>query len=295
MLVFVTGANGFTGSAVVNELMRGGHRVLGLARSESATRALRQLGAEVLMGSMEDHERLRDGAQRSDAVIHLAFEHDFSKLVESCEADRQAIAAIGAALAGSRKPFLVPNGMAGLAAPGQVLTERDDVPADYRLPRVSEQTALRLAADGTNVSVVRLAQVHDTRMQGLVTPLVGIAKATGVAAYVGEGRQRWSAVHVSDAARLFRLALEADKPGARYHAVGEEGVEMRAIACAIGRALGIPTRSLSTDEAQRHFGTMSMFAAIDMQASAEITKRNLDWQPAGPTLIDDLGRLASVA
>ncbi len=293
MLVFVTGASGFVGRAVVGELLGGGHQVLGLARSDVAARVLRQLGAEVQAGSISDHYGLREGAQRADAVIHLAFEHDFSKFVEGCEADRLAIEAVAAALVGSRKPFLVPNGMAGLTVPGQMLTERDDVPSDYRLPRVSEQTALRLATNDVNVTVMRLAQVHDANMQGLVTALIGIAKTTGVAAYIGDGGQRWSAVHVSDAARLFRLALEAGSSQARYHAVGEEGVPMRAIAEAIGRALGVPTISLPVDEAPRHFGPMSMFAGADMAASAEETKNVLDWRPTGPSLIDDLDRLNS--
>ena len=295
MLVFMTGASGFTGRAVVGELLRAGHQVLGLARSERSARDLVRLGAEVLEGSMQDHDSLRTGARRSDAVIHLAFEHDFSRFVEGCEVDRQAIEALGTALAGSTKPFLVPNGMAGLAAPGQVLAERDDVPPGYRLPRVSEQVARRLGTSGVDVRVVRLAQVHDTTMQGLVTPLVGIARSTGVAAYVGDGGQRWPAVHVLDAARLFRLALEAGEPQARYHGVGEEGVGMRAIAEAIGRALGVPTRSLQADEAPRHFGPMSMFVGADMPASAEETKQTLDWRPTGSRLIEDLDRLAPAA
>ncbi len=295
MLVFVTGASGHVGRAVVGELLRGGHQVLGLARSEDAARGLRQLGAEVQSGSMQDHDKLRAGTRRADAVIHLAFEHDFSNFVQGCEVDRQAINAIGSALIGSRKPFLVPNGMLGLTAPGQVLTEHHDVPPDYRLPRVSEQTALQFATEGVNVSVVRLAQVHDTDTQGLVTFLIALARATCVAAYIGDGGQRWPAVHISDAARLFRLTLEAGSPPARCHAVAEEGVRMRLIAEAIGRALGLPTRSVTADEAQRHFGPMSMFVGADMPASAEETKQLLGWHSTGPTLIDDLDHLTGAA
>ena len=295
MRVFITGAGGFVGRAVIDELLGGGHEVLGLVRSEAAANTLRRPGVEVAIGSIQDHESLREGSRQADAVIHLAFEHDFSRFAEGCHVDRLAIEAIGAALAGTRKQFLVPNGMAGLAPPGRVLTERDDVPADYRLPRMSEQTALRLAGDGILACVVRLGQVHDTGLQGLVTPLVGIAKATGVAAYVGEGGQRWSAVHRADAARLFRLVLESGASNARYHGVGEEGVTMRAIAEAIGRALGVPARSIPADEAGRHFGPMSLFAGADMPASAEETRQRLGWHPTGPSLTGDLDHLAGAA
>ncbi len=296
MRVFVTGAGGFIGGAVAAELSRAGHQVLGLARSDESERALREAGVEVQHGSLEDPESLSAGTDKAQAVIHLAFDHDFTKLVRTCDVDRQAIATIGAALAGSDKPFLVAAGMAGLAPAGQLLTEAVDVPAGYRLPRASEQAALRLAADGTLVSVVRLAQVHDTRRQGLVTSLIGIARHAGVSAYVGEGRQRWPAVHVSDAARLFRLALEKRLPGGvKYHAVGEQGVDLRVIAEAIGRHLDVPTKSLTADEAQRHFGPMSGFVAADMPASAEETMRALAWRPTGATLAADLGGMAGPA
>ena len=293
MKVFVTGASGFIGSAVTAELLREGHQVVGLARSDEAAHALQNLGADVQLGSLEDRESLRAGAARAQGVIHLAFDPDFTKFAESSEIDRQAIDAIGEAIHGTGKPFLVPTGMAGLAPSGQVATEDVNIPADYRLPRVSEQTALRLAADGVAASVVRLAQVHDVSKHGLVTPLVRIARHAGMSAYLDDGRQRWSAAHLSDVARLFRLALEASKPGAKYHAVGEEGVEMRAIAEAIGRRLGVPTKSLTTVEAQAHFGPMAMFVGLDMPASASATRAILNWRPTGPTLIGDLDHAAA--
>ena len=293
MKVFLTGASGFIGSAVAAELLREGHQVVGLARSDEAAHGLQAMGAAVQRGSLEDQESLRAGAAQAEGVIHLAFDPDFTKFAASSEVDRQAIEAIGAAISGSGKPFLVPTGMAGLAPSGQMVTEETDLPSDYRLPRVSEQVALRLGSEGVLASVVRLAQVHDVRKQGLVTALLGIARHTGVSAYLGDGRQRWSAAHVGDVARLFRLALEASKAGPKYHAVGEEGVEMRAIAEAIGRRLGVPARSLTVDEARLHFGPMAMFVGLDMPASAAATRRTLNWRPSGPTLIDDLDQASA--
>ena len=288
MKVFLTGASGFIGSAVAAELLREGHQVVGLARSDEAAHGLQDMGATVQRGSLEDQESLRAGAARAEGVIHLAFDPDFTRFAASSEVDRQAIEAIGTAISGSGKPFLVPTGMAGLAPSGQTVTEDTELPSDYRLPRVSERVALRLGSGGVLASVVRLAQVHDVSKQGLVTALVGIARHMGVSAYLGDGRQRWSAAHVSDVARLFRLALEASKAGAKYHAVGEEGVEMRAIAEAIGRRLDVPTKSLTVDEARAHFGPMAMFVGLDMPASAAATRRTLNWRPSGPTLIADL-------
>ena len=293
MKVFITGANGCIGSAVVAELLRERHQVIGLARSDDAERALQDMGAAVQRGSLEDRESLRAGVDQAEGVVHLAFDPDFSKFAEASELDRRAIEAIGAALAGSGKPFLVPTGMAGLVPSGKTVTEDVDIPPDYRLPRVSEQAALRLAADGVLASVVRLAQVHDVRKQGLVTALIGIAQHTGVSAYLSDGCQRWPAVHVSDVARLFRLALEASKPGERYHAVGEEGVTIGDIAEAIGRRLGIPTKSLNAEEAQAHFGPMAMFVGLDMPASAKATIETLGWRPSGPKLTADLDRASA--
>lgn len=289
MRVFVTGATGFVGTPVVKELIAGGHRVLGLARSEEGANALAALGADVQRGSLEDVESLRSGAAASDAVIHLAFIHDWSNFAESCEVDRRAIEALGSVLAGSDRSLIVTGGTAGLAGPGQVATEDDVVPADFPFPRVSEQAALSLK--GVRASVMRLPQVHDTARQGLLTYAVAIAREKSVSAYVGEGRNRWAAAHISDVARLYRLALEKNEAGAKYHAVGEEAVPMRDIAEAIGRGLKVPVKSISAEEAPAHFGWLAMFADRDLLASSEITRKKLGWNPTGPGLIADLDRL----
>jgi nucleoside-diphosphate-sugar epimerase len=286
MRVFVTGATGFVGSQVVRELIAGGHKVLGLARSETGAGALAAIGAEVQRGMLEDVSSLQSGAAASDAVIHLAFIHDFSKFKENCEVDRRAIEALGSVLAGSDRPLMVTSGTAGLSAPGQVATEDVVVPPDFPFPRVSEQTALALK--GVNASVMRLPQVHDPVKQGLVTYLIAVAREKGVSAYVGEGRNRWAAAHVADVARLYRLALEKHEAGAKYHAVAEEGVPMRNIAETIGRVLKIPVVSLSPEEAAAHFGWLALFAGGDLVASSEKTRKKLGWNPTGPGLIADL-------
>jgi nucleoside-diphosphate-sugar epimerase len=234
---------------------------------------------------------LRKGASSSDAVIHLGFLHDFSKFKENCEIDKQAIEALGSVLAGSNRPLIVTSGTAGLAAPGQVATEDTVIPPDFPFPRVSEQTALALVAKGVNASVIRLPQVHNTIKQGLVTYLIAVAREKGVSAYVEEGRNRWAAAHVLDVAKLYRLALEKHEAGAKYHAVAEEGVAMRDIAEVIGKGLKVPVESLSTDEAQAHFGFLSMFASHDLRASSAQTRKKLGWKPTGPGLIADLERV----
>ena len=291
MRVFVTGATGFIGSAVVPELLAAGHQVIGMARSEAGARALTAAGAEVLRGDLEDLESLRKGAALADSVIHAAFIHDFSKFKENCEIDRRAIETLGSVLAGSERPLIVTSGVGGLAAPGEVVTEDYEVPPNYPLPRVSEQTALALLPKGVRASVMRLPQVHDPVKQGLVTYLIALARGKGVSAYVGEGRNRWAAAHVSDVARLYRLALEKNEPGAKYHAVAEEGVPMREIAEAIGRGLKIPVVSLSPEEVAPHFGWLALFAASDLAASSEKTRKKLDWHPTGPGLIADLKQM----
>ena len=286
MRIFVTGATGFVGSHAVKELIAAGHKVLGLARSEAGAQALTAAGADVQRGVLEDVSSLRSGATNSDAVIHLAFIHDFSKFQENCEIDRQAINALGSVLSGTDRPLIVTSGTAGLAAPGQVATEDHVVPPDFPFPRVSEQTALSLK--GVNASVMRLPQVHDTIKQGLVSYLIAVAREKGVAAYVGEGHNRWAAAHVLDVGRLYRIALEKHEAGAKYHAVAEEGVPMRDIAETIGRGLKIPVVSLAPEKAAAHFGWLAMFAGADLVASSEKTRKNLGWNPTGPGLISDL-------
>lgn len=288
MRVFVTGATGFVGIPVVRELIAAGHQVVGLARSEAGSALLRATGAEVRRGSLEDLEGLRNGAAVSDAVIHLAFIHDWSKMAESCEVDRHAIEVLGSALVGSDRPLIVTAGTAGLAGPGQVATEDDNVPPGFPFPRVSEQTALALS--GVRASVVRLPQVHNTTRQGLLTYAVALAGERGASAYVGEGSNRWAAAHISDVARLYRLALEKNEAGARYHAVAEEGVLMRDIAHAIARRMNVPTRSITAEQAADHFGWLGMFVGQDLLASSEQTRCKLGWNPTGPSLIADLER-----
>jgi nucleoside-diphosphate-sugar epimerase len=289
MRVFVTGATGFIGTPVVKELIAAGHEVLGMARSDEGAKSLTALGAEVHRGSLEDLDSLCNGATASDAVIHLAFIHDWSKFSESCEADRRAIEALGSVFAGSDRPLIVTAGTAGLAGTGQVATEDHAVPPDFPFPRVSEQTALSLK--GVRVSVMRLPQVHDTVRQGLLTYAVAVAREKGVSAYVGKGHNRWAAAHISDVARLYKLALEKSEAGARYHAVAEEGVPMRDIAKAIGRGLKVPVESISAEGASAHFGWLAVFASRDLLASSEKTRKNLGWNPTGPRLIADLEQL----
>ncbi|MBR7893256.1 SDR family oxidoreductase [Burkholderia multivorans] len=289
MRVFVTGATGFVGLPTVKELIAAGHRVLGLARSDEGEKSLAAIGADVHRGSLEDTESLRAGAAAADAVLHLGFVHDWSNFAQSCEIDRRAIEALGSVLAGSDRLLIVTAGTAGLAAPGRLATEDDDVPPDFPFPRVSEQTARALK--GVRSAVVRLPQVHDTVRQGLLTYAVAVAREKGVSAYVGEGRNRWAAAHILDVARLYRLALEKNEAGAKYHAVAEEGIPMRDIAEAIGRALKVPVASLSAEEAPAHFGWLAAFAGHDLVASSEKTRKVLGWNPTGPGLIADLERI----
>lgn len=290
MRVFLTGATGFIGSALIPELIGAGHQVLGLTRSEAGAQSLTAAGAEPHRGDLEDLESLRSGAAKSDAVIHCGFVHDFSRFAEVCAIDKRAIDAMGAVLAGSHRPFLVTGGTAMLA-PGQLATEDMSIPPGSPLPRVSEQTALATVAQGVRASVMRLPQVHDTFKQGLVTYLIAMAREKGVSAYVGDGSNRWAAVHVLDAARLYRLVLENGEAGARYHPIGEEGVSLREIAEAIGRGLKLPVVSLSPDEAAAHFGWFATFAGLDMPASSAKTQQQMDWHPTGPGLITDLDNM----
>jgi nucleoside-diphosphate-sugar epimerase len=293
MRVFVTGATGFIGSLVVDELLKAGHQVLGLARSDAGAKSLAVAGAEVHRGSIEDLESMRTGAAASDGVIHLAFIHDFSKFVANCEADRQVVEAIGSVLAGSDRPFIVTSGT-GLAntVPGQPGLEDNPTINSSVIPRAaSEEAAASLSARGVNVSVVRLPQVHDEVKQGLITVAVALAREKGVSPYVGDGLNRWPAAHVLDTARLYRLAFEKRAPGAKYHAVAEEGVPLRDIAEVIGRGLKVPVVSMSQEEAADHFGWMAMFVGRDSPASSAQTREQLGWHPTGPGLIADLERM----
>ncbi|CAG9259652.1 Nucleoside-diphosphate-sugar epimerase [Paraburkholderia unamae] len=289
MRIFLTGATGFIGSALVPELIGAGHEVIGMTRSEAGAQALAKAGAEVHHGTLEDPESLRSGAARADAVIHAAFDHDFSRFLENCEKDRRAIAALGAALAGSSRALIVTSGTgAGLGEHGEPASE-DVFNPGHRNPRLaSELAAQALLEQGLNVGVMRLPQVHNPFRQGLITPLVAIAREKGVCAYVGDGQNRWPAGHLSDVVRLYRLAVEKGAAGARYHAVGEEGVPSRVIAEALGRGLNLPAVSIAPEEAAAHFGWMGMFVGMDMPASSALTQARLGWRPTGPTLIADL-------
>lgn len=291
MRIFVTGAPGFIGSALIPQLLEAGHQVLGLTRSEAGANALRAAGVAVQYGNIEDLDSLREGASRSDGVIHLAFNHDFSQFEKNCEDDRKAIAAIGEVLLGSNRPFVMTSGTAIASnVDGKPSTE-DGPTASWNPRAASEAVVKELTGRGVNISVVRLPQVHDTRKQGLVPYVTAVAREKRVSAYIGDGANRWPAAHVSDVARLYRLAFERAEPGAIYHAVDEQGVSMKAIAQALGRGLKVPVISIKPEEAEAHFGWLARFAGHDMPASGALTQHKLNWKPTGPGLIADLDRM----
>ena len=292
MRIFLTGATGFIGSRIVPELLAAGHHVLGMTRSDEGARALAAAGAEVHRGRLEDLDSLRAGAAKADAVIHTAFDHDFSNFIANCEKDRQAIKAMGSALVGSGRPLLITSGTGmGSSMSGKPASE-DVFNAEHPNPRAASEIAgAEMLAAGVAVSVVRLPQVHDTVKQGLISPLIDVARAKGVSAYIGEGLNRWPAAHVLDVARLYRLAIERCEPGARYHAVAEEGIRVHDIAQVIGAGLGVPVKSISPSEAGDHFGWLGAFVGMDLLASSAWTRQVLEWHPTGSSLLDDLKRM----
>lgn len=293
MRVFLTGATGFIGSHVIPELLARGYRVTGLTRSDAGARQLEAAGVDVHHGDLDRPETLAQGVAAADAVIHCAFDHNFATFVENTRKDTRVIAAMGAALEGTHKPILITSGV-GIGTPLGGGPAREDVlnPRDPNPRIATELAAAALTARQIDVRTIRLPQVHDTSKAGLITPLIAEARRAGAVGYLGAGETRWAAAHISDVARLYVLALERGEPGARYHGSAEEGVPARAIAEAIGRATGLPVRSVAADEAERYFGWMTPFAGREMSASNAWTRARLGWEPSGPDLLTDLAAMA---
>lgn len=291
MDIFVTGATGFVGSAVVRELVAAGHRVVGLTRSEEGAQALLAAGAQPHAGSLEDFASLERGVQQADGVIHLGFNHNFANFVQNCENDRAVIGFMSNLLVGSQRPLLVTSGTNVVqAAPGQMGTEQDPIVSSALHPRAATEEAIAAArAQGVNVSAVRLPQVHNQDKHGLISYMIPGALKAGYCAYLEAGQNRWPAAHISDVAELYRLVLEKGQPGANYHAVGEEGVGQFEIAAALGRRLQLPVKSLTKAEAPAYFEWLTPLISHDAASSSAITRRLLGWQPKGPGLIADLG------
>jgi nucleoside-diphosphate-sugar epimerase len=287
MRVFVTGATGFIGTAVVRELIDAGHQVVGLARSNAAAKSLVAVGADVHRGSLEDLESIRSGAAAADGVIHTAFIHDFSDYGPAAQADRRAIETLGGALAGSDRPLIITSGTLVVQRQGPLATE-EDVP-NPTFPRKSEEATLTLAARGVRASVLRLPpSVHGNGDHGFVPHLISIAREKGVSAYIGDGLNRWPAVHRLDAAHLYTIALEKSSARGQYHGVADEGIPTREIAEVIGRQLNVPVVSKSREEAADHFGWIALFFGIDGPASSAQTQERMGWRPVQPGLVADL-------
>jgi len=290
MKIFVTGATGFIGTALVQELTKAGHRVLGLARSAASIEKLKAAGAEVQQGDLEDLDSLRAGAAAADGVIHAGFVHDFSRFAEVCQIDKVAIETLGATLAGSNRPFIVTSGTA-LVNQGILATE--DMPSMHdvnRFPRVSEPALESFTSRGVRTAIIRLApSVHgEGDYRGFIPTLINIARQKGVVAYIGEGLNRWNAVHRLDAVHLYRLALEKGEAGMKYHAVADEGITLKTISEMIGQQLNLPVISITQEEAPAHFGWFAMMASLDCPASSQRTQKRLDWKPVHATLPEDL-------
>jgi len=289
MRVFLTGATGFIGSKILPELLAAGHAVTGMTRSDEGARALVAAGATPHRATLEDPAGIMAGAESADAVIHTAFDHDFANFVANCEKDRRVIAALGSVLRGSNRPLMITSGTGmGDAEDGKPASE-DVFNPHHGNPRIaSELAAQTLLDDGVNVSVMRLPQVHDTVRQGLISPYIQIAIQKGSVAWVGDGANRWPAAHVLDVARLYALAFDRGEPGARYHAVAEEGVSALRIAEVVSAGLDLPAVSISPEETAEHFGWFAAFASLDMPASSALTRAKLGWEPTGPDLLTDL-------
>jgi len=294
MRIFLTGATGFVGSAITSTLLQDGHHVIGLARSDATLASLVAAGAIPYRGDLTDAHSLQRATESADAVIHAAFDHDFSNFAASCDIDRQAIATIGAALAGSGKRLIVTAGLP--PTPGRTATEDELAPDGVQgMPRLSEQTALSFSSD-VHVSVIRMSQVHDRHRQGFASYFLAHAQKTGVSAYIGEGNNRWPAVHRQDAARLYRHVLEDGVAGQRYHALTQEGIRQREVAEAIGRRLNVPVVALAAQDAAQHFGWLERIARMDVPASSTLTQARLGWRPAEPSgFIDDIDRAVLAA
>lgn len=289
MKVFLTGATGFIGSAIIPELIDAGHQVLGLTRSDADANALTAAGAQPHRGSLDDLDSLRDGVSQADGVIHCAYSKDLSNMEETSKQESKAIEALASGLRGSDRPLIITSVAAmGAAAPGQLALEEYYSPNTPNPRKATEIAGATAAEHGVNVSVVRLSQIHNLVKQGFASSLLQVAREKGVSAYISDGADRWAAAHLLDVAHLYRLVLEKHEPGARYNAVAEEGIALREIAEVIGAGLKIPVVSLSLEEAKSHFGWLAMFVGMDMSASSLRTQHQLNWQPTGPGLLHDL-------